>query len=655
MKLILVAALILITSTGISQQKYLIYFKDKGVERGTTLNKTDQAYLDAINLLSERSIERRKSVLGEEFIQYEDIPVRQYYIDVLSRMGIQVLNKLSWFNAVSAYLTDDQLTSVKDLGFVDKIEKVKKLIREDDFDLNYQHAFKTSVDTTIYGSSYTQLKISDIPLVHAKGITGSGVIVGMLDSGFDWQRHESLQNQNILDEYDFIFNDTITANEPEDNINQHGHGTYTFSIIGGYKENSLIGAAYGSSFLLAKTEDIRSELHVEEDNYAAALIWMEARGVDITSSSLGYANDFTSGDDYRYSDMNGRTTIVTKAAELSFNRGVITITAAGNEGDDPWHYITAPSDGFNTIGVGAVNSNNQVAAFSGYGPSYDGRIKPEVVAMGVSVLGASANTTDSYGFSSGTSAATPILAGIAALLKSVYPLLDNKQVRNILIESGDNLLNPDDRRGYGLVSATRAISFPNLQRSFNDYQLNKIFLERESIDPSSVRIHLATNDTSFSNYEMYYDGNLKHAFSVFLYGQGQEIKFYFTYSDSSGNQFREPEQNEYKFKYGSLNVSLNYDPVIPISYDILSQNYPNPFNNSTTINFIAKANERAELIIIDAIGQKVKVMSQLTSEGENTFNWNGTNEFNVQAASGVYYYILRLSGREYAKKMILMK
>lgn len=655
MKLKLILLILAITAFGFAQQKYLVYFKDKGITPGTTLNKADLSYEIALNKLSQKSIERRTKVLGDDIISYEDIPVLQQYITEIESRGIKIVNNLSWFNAVSVYLDDQQLEVIKSLNFVEKIDPVKKLKRDDKFESSMQQFFKSSIDTTVYGSSYTQLKLSQIPKVHSKGITGSGVIVGMLDSGFDWQRHESLSGRNVIAEYDFIFNDTITANESEDHIHQHNHGTYTFSIIGGYKENSLIGAAYNSSFLLSKTEDIRSELHVEEDNYAAALIWMESLGVDITSSSLGYADGFTSGDDYRYSDMDGRTTIVTKAAELAFARGVITITAAGNEGDDPWHYITAPSDGINTIGVGAVNSNNQVAAFSGYGPSYDGRIKPEVVAMGVSVLGASANTENSYGFNSGTSAATPILAGVASLLLSTYPHLNNVQVRNILIESGDNLLNPDNRRGYGLVSAVKAISFPNLQRVFNDYQLNKIFLERDGIDPSTVRIHLAKDDTSFSIYEMNYDGNLKHSFSVLFYGQGQKIKFYFTYSDSSGNQYREPEQNEYKFKYGSLNVSLNYDPVIPVSYDILSQNYPNPFNNSTTINFIAKANEKAELIIIDAIGQKVKVLSTITFEGENSFVWNGTNDFNVQAASGVYYYILRMGGKEYAKKMILLK
>src|SRR5690606_10589845 len=124
-------------------------------------------------------------------------------------------------------------------------------------------------------------------------------------------------------------------------------------------------------FLLAKTENIASEKHVEEDNYAAALIWMEERGVDITSSSLGYSDFDTGEGSYMYSDMNGNTTIVTRAAEEAFQRGVVVLTSAGNEGNKPWQYITAPADGFNIIAIGAVNNNNEVAAFSGRGPTYD--------------------------------------------------------------------------------------------------------------------------------------------------------------------------------------------------------------------------------------------------------------------------------------------
>ena len=140
-----------------------------------------------------------------------------------------------------------------------------------------------------YGPSFGQLQLSDIPAVHSKGITGEGVLLGLLDTGFNWKNHESLQDATVVAEYDFIFKDKSTANDSLDNPEQHNHGTLVFSIVGGFREGSLIGSAFGSDFILAKTEDIRSEKHIEEDNYAAALEWMESYGVDITSSSLGYS------------------------------------------------------------------------------------------------------------------------------------------------------------------------------------------------------------------------------------------------------------------------------------------------------------------------------------------------------------------------------
>ena len=657
---ILLLTCFVMISSNFAQQKYYIYFKDKGIQSGQSLNKFSTDYQQVKESLSERSIKRRIKTMGEsEFITYEDLPIRQDYIDSLIFFGIEIENKLSWFNSVTAYLDNSQKSSVLNLSFVDRIELVRtfKFIRRENNTQNYLPKIISTQDQVRYGFSFTQLALSDIPIVHSKGINGEGVIIGILDSGFKWNVIESLQNANVLAEYDFVFKDSVTSDQPEDKPGQQNHGTTVFSVIGGYRDSVIVGSAYGSTFILAKTEDLRSESHIEEDNYAAALIWMESLGVDVTTSSVGYNEFDDSVYSYKYSDLNGKTTIVTRAAELAFQRGITVINSAGNEGDKSWYHIIAPADGFNTIAVGAVNKNNQVAGFSSRGPSSDGRIKPDVVAQGVDVYGASSGGFSLYSYYDGTSFAAPIAAGVAALLLSANPHLTNSQVRNIIIETADNSSSPNNERGYGLISASDALSFPNVHFSNDKYTLHKMFLIDGGIISNTVRLNYTLDGGDYSSQEMNFDGSNKFTTILPQLPDGQTLDFFFTFSDSLANNVREPGGNStYKLKYGDLNIYHNLSIPIPYDYGILSQNYPNPFNNKTTIKFQSSSVENAEIIILDAIGQKVRTLfNGLTKIGENSVQWDGSTDSGIYASSGVYFYILKITGKEYGKKMILLK
>lgn len=646
--------LLLMSVLSFPQEKHFIYFKDKMIKQGEVLNKVDKHYQAAIKELSEKAIQRRIKNLGSDFIFYEDIPINKNYVEVLKSFGVEIVHELKWFNSVSARLTKDQLEQIKNLDFVEKIEPVKKIFFRKEFvdDLTLDKE-ASSAD---YGQSYTQLNLSDIPIVHSKGITGENVIIGLLDSGFDWERHISLQNQKVLAEYDFIFNDNVTADETEDQPGQHNHGTLIFSIIGGFHDSTMIGAAYNSSFLLAKTEDIRSETHIEEDNYAAALIWMEGLGVDITSSSLGYSTFDSPEESYTYADMDGKTTIVTKAAELAFLRGVSTFTSAGNEGNTSWYYITAPADGKNIIAVGAVSSTNQIASFSSRGPTSDGRIKPEVVAMGVSVFGAQGGTIDSYRFASGTSTSSPIATGVAALLLSEYPHLKNTQVRSIILESSANSQNPNNDIGYGLISAKNAIEFPNLELINNEFLLHKIFF-KENIQNLSVVMNYSTDGINFNQIMPGFEGTFRYGFNFPSFAFGRNIQFYFTYKDSANNDIREPLNKNYQFNYGDLDISLNVAETNFNDY-IVSDPFPNPFlpaeHKNVRINFKSAGNELFKMAIIDGSGQKVKEISKLSTIGNNFVEWDGFSNHGYLCASGVYYLLIQLGGKEYGKKMILL-
>lgn len=644
-----------------AQSKYLIYFKDKGITPSQSVSK--QNFEQAEQLLSKRSIERRMKNMGGNYITYEDIPLKKEYINILKSYGIKIKRNLKWFNAVSAFLTAEQLNQISSLNFIKKIEPVKILKSKNNLGNSLNENIKPgnslfknkSVNDLNYGMSYSQLNLIDIPKVHSRGITGQNVVVGFLDSGFDWRDHECFSNTNVIAEYDFIFDDTITANERVDTPAQHNHGTLVFSTAGGFKDSTLIGGTYSSAFILAKTEDIRSETQVEEDNYAAALEWMDSIGVDITSSSLGYSEFDEAEDSYTYADMDGKTTVVTKAAELAFSRGIVTITAAGNEGNTNWGYINAPADGFNTIAVGAVTNTNLVASFSSFGPTSDGRIKPDVVAQGVLVIGASAAGFDSYGYQQGTSLATPLACSAASLLLSAHPHLLNTQVRSILLRTADNSSTPDNDRGYGLISASRAISYPNLEMVNNQFRLHKIFIENPAIDPSSVKVFYFTNTEGPFEGNMYFDGNLRFNFDFPVFTNGNAVNFYFSFRDSSVGDLREPSGETYRFVYGDPLISSNSSDPIPPADFYLEQNFPNPFptpsNPSTKILYQVPEEGFVTLKIFDILGNEVRtVVNEVQQRGRYTISINSSD-----LASGVYIYQLRVGIFGWVRKMVVLK
>lgn len=243
--------------------KYWIYFKDKGeIEvKYKSLSKSSDINLLANKYLSERSIQRRINRLGKTSLDYSDLPVNEEYINELKKIGIKIENVSRWFNAVTAYLNEEELKEVKKFNFVGKISEVVVFKCKDksyNDERNSDIILQKSSSKYNYGLSLFQNQTINVPKVHDLGIEGNGVLVGFMDTGFDWKRHSSLQNLKVLREYDFIFKDSITANESVDIAGQDGHGTLCFSILGGFAPDTLIGPSFKSEFILAKTEDTRS-------------------------------------------------------------------------------------------------------------------------------------------------------------------------------------------------------------------------------------------------------------------------------------------------------------------------------------------------------------------------------------------------------------
>ncbi|MBU1100463.1 MAG: S8 family serine peptidase [Bacteroidetes bacterium] len=659
--LLIFASVISITG----QSKYLVYFKDKGIEEGERLNKTSELYKIAESQLSQRAIERRKKVLGEEYITLRDIPINLDYINNLSERNIEILQKLKWFNAVSCILTEEQLVEISGLGFVDKVEKVKvykrRVVEDEPFSGRLDKI--ESTNTLDYGNSYNQMNLSQVPVVHDLGINGEDVIIGFIDSGFNWEYHESTKNLTVLWEYDYVYVDDNTGDNPGDvllGINKHG--TQTLAIACGYQPGQVIGPSFNADVMLARTEDEGSERNVEEDNFAAAVQAMESRGVDILTSSLGY-NLFDAGQtSYTYNEMDGLTAICTIAYEAAAELGVLTITSAGNEGalntNNLYSGLTAPADGELTVAVGSVTSGNSIVSSSSSGPTADGRIKPEVVAQGSNAYSVG-QSAGSFSFVNGTSFAAPLVAGIAGQLYSAFPHLTNRQARQMLMESGDNVAQPDNRRGWGLVSAKKAVTYPNLQNTGNGFRLHKIFIEEGGINTSSVKVHYQVNGGSETESAMSFDGNYLYTFNFPALANDDDVNLYFTFERTTGGSSREPLTSFYSMNYGQLHINFATDIEAPEELPTeftLGQNYPNPFNGWTHIEFSVLKKENVKLHIFNVLGQKVRTLFDgIMEPGNKVLSWNGTDDSGAGVVTGAYFYTLVTPGGMITNKMIYLK
>ncbi len=431
-----------------ASEKMWIYFIDKD-------------YSSQNVILDDKAIQRRlkMDIKKTRF----DRPVTKNYIEAVEELGAIIHRQSRWLNAVSVTADEGVLNAISTLPFIKKIELVA-IYRKNNLELTDAQSFKTQsrTDSMDYGYAQEQIEQINCHTAHQAGYTGQGIRVLILDTGFNTERivFDSL---TIIDEWDFINNDGNTSNETDDEstYGQHNHGTYIFSTLAGYDPGNLIGPAFDAEFLLAKTEDVTSETQVEEDNFVAALEWGEQNGADVMSSSLGYL------DWYSYCDMDGNTGVTTIAVDIATSLGMLCVTSAGNWGtDEPppnpcdtlYYYISAPADADSVISVGAVNNTGDLGYFSSHGPTYDGRIKPEVCARGVSTWCVDANS-DSYRTASGTSLSAPLVSGAAAVILSAHPDWTPMDVREAIMMTADNADSPDNDYGYGVIDVMAAIDY----------------------------------------------------------------------------------------------------------------------------------------------------------------------------------------------------
>ncbi|MFH0778614.1 MAG: S8 family serine peptidase [Candidatus Eisenbacteria bacterium] len=467
-----------------------VFLADKG-----PLPETERAISEIDRRFCRRALARRARAGREHLVDWRDVPVWPPYIAAIRGRGFELRAVSKWLNAVSVRGRARDASSLSQLPFIAGLRPVASFPRREiDFEempepienrglplqrrsdaaaaveqpanLSTQDTESDGTlrlpaprglvqsfapgDPSFYGATWRQLDMIQVPTLHAQGFTGEGMFIGVLDTGF-YLEHQALKNVNVVAQWDFINWDSVTANEPgQDSLPQHNHGTLIMGIIGGCLPGVYSGAAFGADFALAKTEVYTSETPVEEDYWVMGIEWLDSLGVDLVTSSLGYI------DWYTYENMDGNTAVTTIAADIAVENGVSVFSAMGNGGLTLYPYAIAPADGDSVMSIGAVDSLGALWPQSSRGPTYDGRIKPEIVAQGQYVYCVSPIDTLAYGRASGTSCATPLAAGACALLLQKNPQWNPIMLREAVRATGTGSTSPDTATGWGILQADDA-------------------------------------------------------------------------------------------------------------------------------------------------------------------------------------------------------
>ncbi len=416
--------------------KFMVGFTDKA---GTPYSIDNPAAF-----LSERAIERR--LRYSIAISESDLPVNPAYVDSLKMPWINVIYTSRWLNSAVISATDSAISNrVKQFPFVKSVKYLGTGIIPEQ---GKHKAFTDKYGTTIldYGLAATQIKIHHGDDLHAEGYLGQDMVIAILDAGFSnvdtLRAFDSLRlNGQILGTRDFV--------KPGNNVyNEHTHGMSVLSIMGGNLPGELIGTAPEASYWLLRSEDPASEQRIEEINWIAAAEFADSIGADIINSSLGYSLFDDTLQNYSYEDMDGNSTIVTRGADMAASRGILVVVSAGNSGNNAWLHITAPADGDSVLAVGAIDKSGVYATFSSKGPSFDGRPKPDVVAVGLGTIIQRVDGAVVQG--AGTSFSAPVMAGLAACLWQKFRSLSNYEIIKALQQSSSLNPYPDNFIGYGI-------------------------------------------------------------------------------------------------------------------------------------------------------------------------------------------------------------
>ncbi len=451
-KLVLFVMIIMVRFGYAQTQDALVFFADK--------ENVATAIANPILILTQESIDRK--ALHDVDIDERDVPVNESYIsDVKSQSGITVFAKSKWMNAVYVRGTQTNIEGLESLPFVIGVEYMDKDLNlfpttypVDDKFLIENNAGRIIYD---YGAAANQIEMLSGDFLHELDFTGDGMVIAVLDAGFPNITSISafadmISENRLLGTYDFVDRQVPIGGTST-------HGTRVLSDMAGLLDGQFVGTAPKASYYLFRTEDIASENPVEEAYWVEALERADSLGVDVINTSLGYQDYDNPNYDHSYEDLDGLTTIAARGANMAFQKGMLLVTSAGNDGSG-FTFVATPADAMGIFTIGAVDSSGNYAPFSSIGPTVDGRVKPDVMAQGVS-----AAVIDQNGmvtFNSGTSFSSPILAGAITSLWQSRPEARNFQIMQIVRESATLFNNPTDEMGYGI---------PNFEDAYNALQI----------------------------------------------------------------------------------------------------------------------------------------------------------------------------------------
>jgi serine protease AprX len=444
--------------------------------------------------LSERAIERRMRYSIP--ITGSDLPVNTAYIDSLKNAGFSVLYTSRWFNsAVISTLDSGKISVTGQMPFVRSAIHLSR----DSVSAGGKHKAlidKFATESLNYGFAAAQIMIHHGDVLHSWGYLGQDMVIAVLDAGFynvdSLRAFDSLRmNNRIICTRDFV----IPGN---DVFREHAHGMSVLSIMGGNIPGELIGTAPAASYLLLRSEDPNSEQKIEEANWIAAAEFADSAGADIINSSLGYSEFNDPLQNYTYEDMDGNSALVTMGADMAASKGLLVVASAGNSGNKSWLYITAPADGDSVMAVGAIDQSGMYASFSSRGPTYDGRIKPDLVAVGYGTFAQRFDGT--VGPGAGTSFSAPVISGLAACLWQKFRDLPAYEIIKVMRQSSSLFPYPNNLTGYGIPNLPVAndiitgVQLSGAEREFTVFP-----------DPavSAISVSLPVNEGNSIQYDIY--------------------------------------------------------------------------------------------------------------------------------------------------------